>query len=171
VRGLTIVPVRLREAHAFVASFHRHNKPSQGGLFAVGVSDGSNMVGVAVAGIPVSRDQMDGWTLEVTRCCALPAAPKGAPSALYGACWRVARGLGYTRLITTTLESEGGASLRGAGARVIAQRGPRHPSSSNWSNRPGREWSALRGQSKFVWEWSEGGSNGLLRELNQPGRA
>jgi hypothetical protein len=55
----------------------------------------------------------DGFTLEVTR-----VATDGCPnacSALYGAAWKVARAMGYRRLITYTLPEEGGSSLRGAG--------------------------------------------------------
>ena len=47
---------------------------------------------------------------------------KNANSMLYGAAWRVAAGLGYQRLITYTQAGESGASLRGAGWRVVAER-------------------------------------------------
>jgi hypothetical protein len=40
---------------------------------------------------------------------------------LYGMARRVAQNMGYARLITYTLPSEGGASLRGAGWRQVAQ--------------------------------------------------
>ena len=50
---------------------------------------------------------------------------RNANSLLYGAAWRAAKALGYTRLITYTQEGESGASLRGAGWTVLAQRRPR----------------------------------------------
>lgn len=40
---------------------------------------------------------------------------------LYGAAWRAVRALGYGRLITYTLEDEGGSSLRAAGFRVVGE--------------------------------------------------
>ena len=42
-------------------------------------------------------------------------------SLLLGAAWRASRAMGYKRLITYTLPSEGGASLRAAGFRFIGQ--------------------------------------------------
>ena len=63
----------------------------------------------------------DGLTLEVNR-----VATDGCPnacSALYGAAWRAAKAMGYQRLITYTLPEEGGASLRGAGWRLVGEAG------------------------------------------------
>ena len=37
---LEVVPMTLREARAYVAEHHRHHLPPQGGLFAIGASDG-----------------------------------------------------------------------------------------------------------------------------------
>jgi hypothetical protein len=68
---------------------------------------------------------------------------------LYGAAWRVASAMGYLRLITYTLPQEGGASLRGAGWRLIGERG-----GGNWNqpSRPRIDVAAeLRGQ-KLLWE-------------------
>lgn len=148
---ITIIPCTLTEAAEFVGNFHRHNKPPSIGKFAIGASDGSRMVGVAIVGLPVSRVLMDGATVEVTRCCVIDGAPKGACSALYGACWRAAKAMGWRRLITYTLQSESGASLRGAGWKVVAELEPRGDA-SQWTNRPGREWQAVVGQAKFRWE-------------------
>lgn len=148
---ITIVPCTLREACEFVASFHRHNKPPRVATFAVGASDGAKLVGVAIVGRPVARLLMDGETLEVLRCCVVDEAPKGAPSALYGACWRAAKALGWSRLITYTLQSESGASLRGAGWRVLAERKAR-TDAQQWTNRAGREWQAVVGQAKLLWQ-------------------
>jgi hypothetical protein len=149
---VTIIPCRISEANLFVANFHRHNKPSPVSLFSVGASDGTNMVGVAIVGLPVSRVLMaDGTTLECTRCCVIDGAPKGTCSALYGAAWRATKALGYRRLVTYTLQSESGASLRGAGFRVVAELKPRSDS-SQWTSRPGREWQSVVGQAKIRWE-------------------
>ena len=146
---IQIVPCFLGEASEFVANFHRHNAAPVGGVFAVAASDGISLVGVAITGRPVARSLQDGTTLEVTRCCVIDGAPKGTPSAFYGACWRAARALGWRRLVTYTLQSESGASLRGAGWRVIAERDAR--AADGWQNRPGREWQAVVGQAKLLW--------------------
>jgi hypothetical protein len=84
------------------------------------VDEAGEVRGVAIVGRPVSRALDNGLTLEVNR-----VATDGCPnacSALYGASWRAAKALGYRRLVTYTLEDEGGASLRGAGWRVVAER-------------------------------------------------
>ena len=145
-----IIPCFLSEAGDYVKNFHRHNKPPQGGIFAVGASDGTHMVGVAIVGRPTGRYMQDGTTVEVTRCCVREDAPKGTPSSLYGACWRAARALGWRRLITYTLQTESGASLRGAGWAVIAERPANNP--AGWQSRARREWQPVVGQSKFLWE-------------------
>lgn len=147
---LRAVPMTLREACEFVTNFHRHNKAPQGGLFAVGCSDGVGLVGVAIVGRPVARMLDDGFTAEVVRCCVQDYAPKGACSFLYSRYWQAAKAMGWRKLITYTLQSESGASLRGAGWKVVAELTAKNPSA--WQNRPGREWQAVVGQSKFRWE-------------------
>lgn len=117
---LTVVPVTIKAASSFVAQHHRHHKAPRGGLFAVAVARGDEVVGVAIVGRPVARHLDDAWTAEVTRCCVFDDQPN-ACSMLYGACWRAARGLGWRRLITYTLPSESGASLRAAGWQVVAE--------------------------------------------------
>ena len=146
---LHAVPVDLAEANAFVLSHHRHNRPVVGHKFSVGVSDGAELWGVGIAGRPVARLMQDGVTLEVLRCCVRDGAPKGCASFLYGALWRAARALGYLRLITYTLQTESGASLRGAGWKLLAAREPNNP--AGWQSRAGREWQPVVGQAKFLW--------------------
>lgn len=120
---LAIVPLRLREAAALVERWHRHHRPPQGGLFAVGVAslDEGRVVGAAIVGRPVARLLADGWTAEVTRVATDGTA--NACSALYGAAWRAARAMGYRRLVTYTLGTEPGTSLRAAGWALIGEAG------------------------------------------------
>jgi hypothetical protein len=119
--SLHLVPVRFRDARAFVAMWHRHNKPPVGMIFALGVADENGVLrGVATVGRPVARMWDNGQTLEVTRTCT--DGTRNANSLLYGAAWRAAKALGYTRLITYTQAAESGASLRAAGWRVVAER-------------------------------------------------
>jgi hypothetical protein len=117
---MTVVPLTLAEANAFVSQHHRHHGPVVGHKFSMGVMDGPDRVaGVCIVGRPVARGLDDGWTLEVTRCCT-DGTPNAA-SALYGAARRAAFALGYRRLVTYTLASEPGTSLRAAGWRVVGE--------------------------------------------------
>jgi hypothetical protein len=144
---LSICPVSLMEANAFVTANHRHHKKVAGMKFAIGVSYAGSICGVAIVSRPVARRLDDGWTLEVSRCCT--DGHKNACSMLYGAAWRAAKAMGYKRLITYTLPSEGGATLRGAGWKLIGLAG-----GGNWNkkSRPRIDTpKLLRGQ-KLLWE-------------------
>lgn len=110
---LTLTPVSLAEANAFVAEYHRHHKPTVGHKFSIGCSEDGRLVGVAIVGRPVSRYLDDGETLEVNRLCT--TGEKNACSMLYAASARAARAMGYKKIITYTLDTESGASLRAAG--------------------------------------------------------
>lgn len=145
---LGVVPMTLREANAFVEQHHRHNNPTRGGKFAIGASDGTELWGVAIVGRPIARLLDDGFTAEVTRTCTRPGAPKGCNSLLYGAAWRACRAMGYRKLVTYTLTTESGASLRGAGWKIVAEC---KPQDWNRSGRP-RDWQPIYGQQKLRWE-------------------
>lgn len=126
---MNLVPCTLRKANDFVAAHHRHNGRTarNGGKFAVSVFHEEILVGVAIVGNPLSATYMDGFTAEVLRVCTIPEAPKGACSMLYAACWRAWRAMGGRKLITYTLQTESGASLRGAGWTVVGQTKPVAP--------------------------------------------
>lgn len=156
---ITAVPVTLREARLFVDNFHRHNKAPQGGLFAIGASNGDSLVGVAIVGRPIARRMSDGMTAEVVRVCVIDGAPIGSCSFLYARAWKAAKAMGYRKLITYTLQTESGSSLRGAGWRIVAELSANNPKC--WQTRPGREWQPVVGQAKFRWEMSE---NQTIRE-------
>lgn len=118
---LELQPITFAEACIFIASHHRHHLPPQGWKFGIAVNDGEKVVGVITVGRPVARAFDDGWTLEVTRNCT--DGTPNAGSMLYGAANRAAFALGYKRLITYTLQTEPGTSLRAAGWRVIGAAG------------------------------------------------
>lgn len=149
---LTAIPITISEAKNFVTNFHRHNKAPVSGLFAVAASNGQEMIGVAIVGRPISRFLDDGRTAEVTRLCVIENSQKGACSFLYMKCWAAAKALGWEKLITYTLQEESGSSLRGAGWKIVAEL--KEKNSGGWQNRPGRDWQAVVGQSKFRWEIS-----------------
>ena len=110
---LTLTPVALATANAFVNSHHRHHKATAGHKFSIGCAKDGELVGVAIVGRPVSRYLDDGWTLEVNRLCT--TGEKNACSILYAASARAAKAMGYRKIITYTLDSESGSSLRAAG--------------------------------------------------------
>lgn len=108
---IKICPITLKVANAFVTEHHRHHDSVTGCKFAIGAVDGNGtLCGVAICGRPVSRYLDNGFTLEINRCCT--DGTKNACSMLYGACCRIAKNMGYERVITYTLESENGASLK-----------------------------------------------------------
>jgi len=123
MRRLRVVPCSLRKANDFVEVYHRHNLRTSrdGGKFAVAVASGPRVVGVAIVGNPLSATLMDGFTAEVLRVCVLPEAPPSANSLLYGACRRIWFEMGGTKILTYTLTSESGVSLKGAGWTLAAE--------------------------------------------------
>lgn len=143
--GLRIVPCSIQDARAYVDRHHRHHPPPVSGLFALAVAEGQTIRGVAIVGRPVARMLDDGWTAEVTRVATDGA--KNACSMLYGAAWRAARSLGWKKLITYTLDTEPGTSLRAAGWRVVGEVRGR-----SWSckSRPRVDRHPLQG--KLRWE-------------------
>lgn len=144
---LTVVPISLTEANYFVSQYHRHHQPVPGAKFCVAVACGEKIVGVAIVGRPIARMADDGWTLEVNRTCT--DGTKNVNSALYGACRRAAFALGYRKLVTFTLPSEGGTSLRAAGWKCLGEAG-----GGRWSRegRPRVDIHPL--QRKLKWESS-----------------
>ena len=122
---MKIVPCTIKRAREIVREYHRHNRPPVSGIFAIAAELDGKLVGVAIVGRPVARRLQNGFIAEVTRTCTLPSAPKGAVSFLYAACRRAAFALGYRKLITYTLQSESGASLRGAGWQMELKLKPR----------------------------------------------
>lgn len=141
----SIVPLPLDEANAFVAQHHRHHGRVVGHKFSLGVSQADEIRGVAIVSRPVSRRLDDGLTLEITRVATDGA--KDACSALYGACRRAAFALGYKRLVTYTLASEGGASLRAAGYRLVGEAG-----GGSWSRSSRPRVDKHPTQGKLRWE-------------------
>src|SRR5437868_5010520 len=113
------VPLHLREANEFVRRYHRHSLTTAGGKFAMGCQVDGKLVDVAIAGRPVARRLDDGRTLEILRVCS--TGEKNVNSWLYGRVARIARLLGYERILTYTLEKESGASLRAVGARITGR--------------------------------------------------
>lgn len=126
---LTLIPVSLSQANNFVEQHHRHHKPVRGHKFSIGCITDGRLAAVAIVGRPVSRHLDDGFTLEVNRLCS--DGTKNACSFLYAAAARAAKELGYRKIITYTLDTENGASLRAAGWKNAGLAG-------------GKEWTGKR---------------------------
>lgn len=129
---------------------HRHNSPPRGARFAIEAIWGGEVVGVVIVGRTVARRLDEQTTCEVLRCCVRADAPRNTPSYLYGAARRVWQSWGGQKIITYTLASEPGDSLRGAGFVAVAKtKGePR-----GWGRKDrGRDVSATDGQRKVRWQ-------------------
>ena len=135
--SLQIVPCTLAEANEFVWRLHRH-KPEKlpGHAFSLGVATADGQLrGVAIVGNPSAPALQDGMLAEIRRCCT--DGTRNACSMLYGAARKAARAMGRRPVITYTLATENGASLRAAGFHIDKHDagGPAHL----WHNRPGRK--------------------------------
>ena len=141
---ITIVPIKQDEAKVFINKHHRHHKAPVGSVFQIAAAVDNKIIGVAMVGRPVSRILDNGWTLEVNRLCT--DGTKNVCSMLYSACWRVAKNLGYKKLITYILNNETGSSLKGAGWINVGSCG-----GGSWSNksRPRVDKHPLQNKIKF----------------------
>lgn len=110
---MKIKPIFQKQAKEFIASLHRHHGVPLGAVFCISVEHEGRVVGVATVGRPIARHFQDGYTLEVTRLCT--DGTKNACSKLYSCARRIAREMGYKRIITYILEEEPGTSLKASG--------------------------------------------------------
>lgn len=143
---LTIRPVTLDQAQAFVHDWHRHNRDNAGGCWAIACMRGDELVGVAICGRPVSQVLQRRGYLEILRVAVLEDV-EGACSMLYARCKRIGQLMGYQRFNTYNRPGESGASLEAAGFHKVAKvRGRAEP----WANRAARAKHPK--QDKFRWE-------------------
>lgn len=111
---LKAVPLELTDANAFVEQLHRHHAPVKRDKFRIGCADDDGTLhGVIQVGRPLARKLCDGKTLEVLRCCS--DGTYNACSFLYSRAARVAKELGYSKIITYILQSEAGTTLKASG--------------------------------------------------------
>jgi hypothetical protein len=154
--GLDLRPVAFAEAAAFVDEHHSHNSRPRGWKFGHAVFNGNDLVGVLMAGRPVSAALQKQGCLEINRNCVKTTFPAGlaknAASMLYGQACREGFKRGYQRIVTYSLASERGTSLRAAGFVPVARtRG----GSWNRTNRPRQDKSST--EPKLRWErWKVG---------------
>lgn len=107
------VALELKQANDFVERLHRHHDPVYRDKFRIGCEENGQLVGVVQLARPVSRVLDDGSTIEVVRLCT-----DGTPnvcSFLYSRAARIAKEMGYKKIITYILDNENGVSLKAAG--------------------------------------------------------
>ena len=109
-----LIPLKRKQAQKFINKFHRHHAAPVGDIFRIGLACNNKLIGVIMVGRPVSRRVDDGLTVEVNRCCVLEGYKNGC-SLLYGAAARIAKNLGYKKIVTYTLDFESGATMRAVG--------------------------------------------------------
>lgn len=149
-KSIHIAPITLRDANRFVTENHRHHDSVTGCKFAVGlykVVKGDNvLIGTAICGRPVSRFLDDGYTLEINRLCVTEREKNGC-SMLYGACCRIAKEMGYRKIITYILESESGVTLRASNFILEDECCGR----GNWTGSRKRERNSIPEEMKQRW--------------------
>jgi len=123
--SLRIVPVSRADARRFVLDHHRHHFDPTAWIAQFGAAVDDVLVGVGIVGLPVARALASGDVSTVELLRTATDGTRNANSMLSRNGWRLAKALGYERLITYTQAGESGASLRAAGFRVIAERPPR----------------------------------------------
>jgi hypothetical protein len=158
---LKVVPLELREANAYIETFHRHHGRVQGHRFSIGVVDETGELhGCAVVGRPTSGLDPK-RILEVTRLCT--NGTRNACSMLYSAAARVGKELGYEKIQTYIFLVECGSSLKASGWIYERQA---HPSGRHRKRKDGKErdtsfveipktlWSKQLNKTECNKEWS-----------------
>lgn len=112
------IPLELKEAQEYIDNFHRHHQASHRDKFRIGAEVDGKLVGVIQVGRPVARRLDDGKTLEVLRLCT--QGEKDVCSFLYSRAARIAKEMGYRKIITYILETETGTSLKASGWHLEA---------------------------------------------------
>ena len=144
---LILIPISIKQANDYVSRWHRHNKAVKIARFAVACgTNAEDIRGVAIFGLPLARAYMDGISGEILR-----VATDGTPNAcsmLYGAVIRAAFSLGFQRIITYTLHSESGSSLKAVGFKLTSTEAGGIP----WTSRPNRNIQKICLQKKNRWE-------------------
>jgi hypothetical protein len=132
---MQIQQIPLKEANIFIVQYHRHHRQIQGYKFSIGLYDGDNLVGCAVVGRASGRKLDNKLTCEVTRLCLKDGIPNGC-SMLLARCARIAKEMGYTKILTFILQSESGVSLKASGWMLEADNvGKKEWNSSKGINR------------------------------------
>lgn len=116
-----ICPIGFKAAREFVQSHHRYLAAPRGCLFAIAAFERSTIVAVAIVGRPVSPNQDDGVTAEVSRLCT-HNAPGNTASALLARVVRATRAMGYHRVISYVDSANQGTCFKAANFKATGCR-------------------------------------------------
>ena len=149
-KELSIIPLSLKEANEFVTKYHRHNKKCAGHKFSIGAVYKNEIVGVVIVGRPVARKLDDRFTLEINRNCVLDTAPKGTCSFLYSRAIKIWQTMGGKKIITYTLETESGSSLKAVNfnKETTVQTFKKN---TGWTTRANRVWQKVQATPRIRW--------------------
>tara|TARA_Y100001938_G_scaffold61511_1_gene85555 strand:- start:822 stop:1532 length:711 start_codon:yes stop_codon:yes gene_type:complete len=106
---------RKQFVNAYLNYIHQHNGAVTGWTDVLTIRDQVSVFGLLVMSYPVARKNDDGLTLEVTRLALMTDVPKNAASKLLGRAAVIAKAKGYERLISYSLENQGGTCYAAAG--------------------------------------------------------
>ena len=110
---IEIRPIDLKSANEYVLKNHRHNGKVLVHRFSISCWEDGRLCGVAICGNPSARALDDGATIEIKRLCT--DGTRNACSILYGRCARIAKDMGFKKIITYITEYETGVSLKASG--------------------------------------------------------
>jgi hypothetical protein len=114
-----VCEVKQAVAKAFVNEHHEHCPAPVGWRFGAGLMNGPDLIGVIMVGRPVARAFDTTKVVEVNRLCVRRDVPEALVwngcSMLYAHAAKEAKRRGFERLITYTMSSESGASLKASG--------------------------------------------------------
>jgi hypothetical protein len=140
--GIRVVPLKLKEANAAVAEWHRHHKPVRRHTFSLGAM----VVGAAIIFRPAALHCNSKEVAEVSRFVT-DGTPHVA-SKLYAHAARACQAMGYRSIQIYIMDHEPGTSLRAAGwtfaDRVDAK-------DINWGKRSKRGTGRVTTASKQRW--------------------
>jgi hypothetical protein len=149
-KNLKVIPLSLKQANEFVTKYHRHNKRCIGHKFSIGAEYKGKLVGVAIIGRPVARKLDNQFTLEINRNCVLDDAPKGTCSFLYSKAIKIWQSMGGKKIITYTLETESGSSLKAVNfiKETMVQI---FKENTGWTTRENRVWQNVQSVPRIRW--------------------
>lgn len=161
--NLEIKPVHRDIARNFVRDHHDHCPPPAGWRFGAGLMNGSERIGVVMVGRPVARMLDQAAIVEVNRLCInrdlAPGLVWNGCSMLYGWAAKQARSRGFAKIITYTLESEDGTSLKAAGWVPEAKT---KGGSRNRKSRPREDKTSTEPKIRWAPKWCATGHLALL---------
>jgi hypothetical protein len=145
---MKIVPLTLDRANMLVNELHRHHKSAVGHRFSIGlVNEEGVLIGAAIVGRPVARNVDQYSVAEITRL--VTDGTRNACSALYGACARVAKEMGFVSIQKYILGDEPGTSLKASGWALDGL-----SDGGDW-NRPSRNGRRLDQPMVFKQKWTK----------------